>query len=391
MHMNMELSGRRKPTPDKSRRAPEDEQDSEPSVGIGLNAAIVAVSDNEPVALVVRGEPDSIVQPTSCRTGPSIRASTGRSKAASVVGPRSDWASTLAMLNNSIHSLTRGGRLNLAMPHRISFRSVISPLLRPSAHHGLTDGIWPQLVPVFPWEDWRRGRPEIITRDIEPRLKSWADKTAATTASQTTIARADRARICFGSTALPGRKKRCLSGSNCSMKRALADEAARDGRSGAREWTDRPKLGLPMQADHRRTPGDRHQQDPRQDQIPAGRVRTHGRMISRCMNCRETVEAILRAASPQAKLPPARRRRGPRRATGDVKTRTGGRPAKLFRFRREVLLERPAPGVRVSAPPSPELIGLLFHIRGGTPALEIRSQFYYFNSCSGVLEMSIPE
>lgn len=33
--------------------------------------------------------------------------------------------------------------------------------------------------------------------------------------------------------------------------------------------------------------------------------------------------------------------------TGLVKTRTGGRPAKLFRFRREVVLERPAPGVRV--------------------------------------------
>ena len=38
--------------------------------------------------------------------------------------------------------------------------------------------------------------------------------------------------------------------------------------------------------------------------------------------------------------------------TGEMKTRTGGRPAKLFRFRREVLLERPAPGVRVTAPPS---------------------------------------
>ena len=33
--------------------------------------------------------------------------------------------------------------------------------------------------------------------------------------------------------------------------------------------------------------------------------------------------------------------------TGEVKSQTGGRPAKLFRFRREVLLERPAPGVRV--------------------------------------------
>ncbi|MCU0820075.1 MAG: NAD regulator, partial [Beijerinckiaceae bacterium] len=28
-------------------------------------------------------------------------------------------------------------------------------------------------------------------------------------------------------------------------------------------------------------------------------------------------------------------------------TNTGGRPAALFRFRREVLVERPAPGLRV--------------------------------------------
>jgi hypothetical protein len=34
-------------------------------------------------------------------------------------------------------------------------------------------------------------------------------------------------------------------------------------------------------------------------------------------------------------------------ATAEVRTHTGGRPAKLFRFRREVLHERPAPGVRV--------------------------------------------
>jgi len=33
--------------------------------------------------------------------------------------------------------------------------------------------------------------------------------------------------------------------------------------------------------------------------------------------------------------------------TGEVRSKTGGRPAKLFRFRREVLLERPSPGVRV--------------------------------------------
>ena len=35
--------------------------------------------------------------------------------------------------------------------------------------------------------------------------------------------------------------------------------------------------------------------------------------------------------------------------TGNVSTDTGGRPAKLYRFRREVVLERPAPGLRVKS------------------------------------------
>ena len=34
-------------------------------------------------------------------------------------------------------------------------------------------------------------------------------------------------------------------------------------------------------------------------------------------------------------------------ATGETSHTTGGRPAALFRFRREVLQERPAPGLRV--------------------------------------------
>jgi hypothetical protein len=34
--------------------------------------------------------------------------------------------------------------------------------------------------------------------------------------------------------------------------------------------------------------------------------------------------------------------------TGSMDIRTGGRPAELFRFRRDVLRERPAPGVGIS-------------------------------------------
>jgi hypothetical protein len=36
-------------------------------------------------------------------------------------------------------------------------------------------------------------------------------------------------------------------------------------------------------------------------------------------------------------------------ATGQISSQTGGRPAELFRFRRDVVRERPAPGVRLPA------------------------------------------
>jgi hypothetical protein len=35
--------------------------------------------------------------------------------------------------------------------------------------------------------------------------------------------------------------------------------------------------------------------------------------------------------------------------TGELSTQSRGRPARLYRFRREVVLERPAPGLRVKA------------------------------------------
>ena len=38
--------------------------------------------------------------------------------------------------------------------------------------------------------------------------------------------------------------------------------------------------------------------------------------------------------------------------TGEISARTGGRPARLVRFRREVLLERPAPGLRLRPLPA---------------------------------------
>jgi len=348
--MNMELSGRRKPTPDKSQRAPDDEQDFEPSVGIGLNAAIVAVSENEPVALVVRREPDSIGATDVLPYGPfnprehRTLESGLRSWVQDQTGLELGYAEQLYTFADRGRHTEPGD----TFPHVVSIGYLA--LTQAVGHHGLTNGLWRSWYQYFPWEDWRRGRPEIITREIEPRLKAWADKPAAGSASQP-IARADRVRICFGLDGTAWDEEKVLERFELLYEAGLADEAARDGRPAAREWADRPKLGLPMQADHRRI-------------LATAISRTRAKIKYRPVvfelmpneftlyELQKTVEAILGPHLHKQNFRRLVEGAGLVEPTGDVKTRTGGRPAKLFRFRREVLLERPAPGVRVSAPPS---------------------------------------
>jgi hypothetical protein len=349
--MNMELSGRRKPTPDKSQRAPDDERDFSPSVGIGLNAAIVAVSDNEPVALVVRGEGDSVGATDRLPFGPF----NPREHRTLERGLRS-WVQDQTGLDlgyaEQLYTFADRGRHaepDDQTPHTVSIGYLA--LTQAVGHHGLTDGLWRSWYQYFPWEDWRRGRPEIIAREIEPRLKAWSEKSnSAMPSAQASIARADRVRICFGLDGTAWDEEKVLERFELLYEAGLADEALRDDRPGASEWTERPKLGLPMQADHRRI-------------LATAISRTRAKIKYRPVvfelmpdeftlyELQKTVEAILGPHLHKQNFRRLVEGAGLVEPTGDVKTRTGGRPAKLFRFRKEVLLERPAPGVRVSAPP----------------------------------------
>jgi len=349
--MNMELTGRRKPSLEKSQRASDAETALDSSVGIGLNAAIIAVADNEPVALVVRGGADSVGATDVLPFGPF-----NPREHRTLEGGLRAWVHDQTGLDlgyaEQLYTFADRGRHaepSDAAPHVVSIGYLA--LTQAVGHHGLTDGVWRSWYQYFPWEDWRRGRPEIIARDIEPRLKSWAEKPAPATTSQSPIARADRVRICFGLDGMPWDEEKVLERFELLYEAGLADEAVRDGRSSAREWTDRPKLGLPMQSDHRRI-------------LATAISRTRAKIKYRPVvfelmpdeftlyELQKTVEAILGPHLHKQNFRRLVEGAGLVEPTGDVKTRTGGRPAKLFRFRREVLLERPAPGVRVSAPPS---------------------------------------
>lgn len=349
--MNMELSGRGKPSPEKSHRVVARENADHLGVGIGLNAAIVAVLDNEPVVLVVRKDPDSAGATEVLPYGPF-----NPREHRTLEGGLRSWVRDQTGLDlgyaEQLYTFADRGRHSEpddTSPHVVSIGYLA--LTETSRDHGLTHGIWRSWYQFFPWEDWRRSRPEIIASEIEPRLKQWAERSQTNGSQSGADARADRVRICFGLDGTAWDEEKVLERYELLYEAGLIEEAVRDGRSAAQAWTDRPKLGLGMQSDHRRILA-----------TAIGRTRAkikYRPVVFELMppeftlyELQKTVEAILGPHLHKQNFRRLVEGAGLVEATGEVKTRTGGRPAKLFRFRKEVLLERPAPGVRVSAPPS---------------------------------------
>jgi len=311
-------------------------------VEIGLNAAIVAVTDNEPVVLVIRSESDKAgatdglpfgtFSPLQHRTFEGgLRAWVHRQ-----TGLELGYAEQLYTFGDRGRHAQPGD----VGPHVVSIGYLALTQTRPGVD--LQQGSWRSWYHYFPWEDWRRGRPEILESTIEPRLREWAQRGSATQP----ISRQERVRICFALEGAAWDEEKVLERYELLYEAGLVDEAARDGREAAHQWTDRPRLGVPMHYDHRRILA-----------TAIGRVRAkikYRPVIFELMpddftlfELQRTVEAILGPHLHKQNFRRLVEGAGLVEPTGEVKMRTGGRPAKLYRFRREVLLERPAPGVRV--------------------------------------------
>lgn len=321
---------------------------SEPAgVEIGLNAAIVAVIDDEPVALVIRNEaepigidglPFGLFSPIAHRTLDSgLRA----------------WVEEQTGLGlGYVEQLyTFGDRGRHAEPSDTAHVVSIGYLALTETGHArdLQHGSWRSWYQYFPWEDWRKGKPDILTAEIEPRLRQWAQSPASRSQPVRPVPREDRIRICFGVDGGAWDEEKVLDRFELLYEAGLVEEARRDGREAALSWgSAMPRLGAPMKFDHRRILA-----------TAIGRVRAkikYRPVIFELMpddftlfELQKTVEAILGPHLHKQNFRRLVESAGLVEPTGDVKTQTGGRPAKLFRFRREVLLERPAPGVRVKA------------------------------------------
>jgi len=313
-------------------------------VEIGLNAAIVAVTDNEPVVLVIRSETDKAgatdglpfgtFSPLQHRTFEGgLRAWVHRQ-----TGLELGYAEQLYTFGDRGRHAQPGD----VGPHVVSIGYLALTQTRPTVD--LQQGSWRSWYHYFPWEDWRRGRPEILETTIEPKLREWVAAQRGSTSQP--ISRQERVRICFALEGAAWDEEKVLDRYELLYEAGLVDEAVRDGREAARQWTDRPRLGVPMHFDHRRILA-----------TAIGRVRAkikYRPVIFELMpddftlfELQRTVEAILGPHLHKQNFRRLVEGAGLVEPTGEVKMRTGGRPAKLYRFRREVLLERPAPGVRV--------------------------------------------
>jgi len=205
--------------------------------------------------------------------------------------------------------------------------------------------LWSPWTRFFPWEDWREGRPAVIDEVIAPALQEWAE------ASDPTTAEARRSRI-QGLFALDGARwneERVLERYELLYEAGLAAEAARDrSRAGGADAPEpegfQPALGQPMISDHRRI-------------LATGLGRLRGKLKYRPVifelmgqtftlsSLQRTVEAVSGVGLHKQNFRRMVERTDLVEGLSVFDAETGGRPAELFRFRRELLSTRQAIGL----------------------------------------------
>ena len=312
------------------------------AVEIGLTAAILSVRDNEPMVLVVRDEAGAALD--GLPYGPFAPLAHRTLD----IGLRAGVAAQTGLELGYVEQLyTFGDRGRHAEPGDVGAPvvSIGYVALTRGCERLQAQNVWRSWYTYFPWEDRRNGASKVLGIDIIARLAAWAEARVDPDAPARPIARAERVRMCFGTDGGTWDEEKVLERYELLYEAGLAGEAARDGR--ATLTVGQVPVGVPMQFDHRRILA-----------TAIGRIR--GKIKYRpvifelladeftLFELQRTVEAILGPHLHKQNFRRLVEAGGLVEPTGEMKAATGGRPAKLYRFRRDVLLERPSPGVRVN-------------------------------------------
>jgi len=198
------------------------------------------------------------------------------------------------------------------------------------------DTSWAAWSRFFPYEDWREGRPAALV-EIEPALRKWAAGGSE---------RLARARLLFALDGARWNEERVLERYELLYEAGLAPEAARDRGEAPARPTEAlaAALGEPMISDHRRI-------------LATALSRLRGKLKYRPVifelmpeaftlsALQRTVEAIAGVSLHKQNFRRALERADLVEGLGAMDADTGGRPAELHRFRREILGTRPVSGL----------------------------------------------
>ncbi|MBK8543847.1 MAG: NAD regulator [Caulobacteraceae bacterium] len=321
---------------------------SEARVIIGLSAVVVAVTEDAPYVVVTRDGADAAGLPFG-----EFDPAGDRTLELSLRG----WVKEQTGFDiGYVEQLYTFGDRGREMPMAESAGSdrVISIsylALTPSrAVLDRASARWRTWYDFFPWEDWRDGRPSVIDEIIAPKLRKWAQ---AATESDTTNQRRNRVRLAFALDGAVWNEERALERYELLYEAGLAPEAARDGArfdgKPAPAMESAPGLGEPMASDHRRilaTAIGRLRAKIKYRPVVFELAPEHFTLL----HLQRVVEAIAGLELHKQNFRRLLDRTGLVEGTGQVDTSAGGRPAELFRARRDTLSDRPVGGVHVPAP-----------------------------------------
>ena len=318
-------------------------------VTVGLHAAIVAVTEEEPRVLTVpagavdrrmAGLPFGPLDPDRHRTlelglRAWVHEQTGMDLA---------YVEQLYTFGDRDRAVAADGRtLVLA----VAYLALVRERQVAEGHAAAWQGIYG----VLPWEDRRDGEPEILRERIQPALAEWVDAAPEDSVRRERRGRAD---ITFGSGAAPWDSERVLDRYELLYEAGLVAESVRDrepARHPVQAVSPHAGFGTPLALDYRRI-------------LATALGRLRGKLKYRPLvfellpdtftlfQLQRIVEALVGVRLHKQNFRRLVERGSLVEGTAQLEPDTGGRPAELFRFRREVLHERPAPGVGLPGLPA---------------------------------------
>jgi len=329
---------------------PRNDATSADAIIIGLSAVVVAVENNEPKVFIVRGAEHALsvgVNPTNEEGDALPFGPFAPDQHATLEAGLRAYVTDQTPLNpgyiEQLYTFGNRGRYAGQTDEHQRVVSIGYLALTHQTRLRTTEKLfWGDWYSYFPWEDWRLGKPKIINDVIELGLKRWV---ALGDSKEDKITRRTRADICFGLGGSPWDEEKVLERYELLYEARLVYEAIRDKGTKV-DYVLVP--GRSMLYDHRRI-------------LATAMGRLRGKLKYRpvvfelvppeftLLHLQKTVEAIVGHALHKQNYRRLVEGSGMvEEITGKKSAEAGGRPAALFRFRKEVVFERPAPGIKLS-------------------------------------------